>query len=107
MSEPKWTAGEWFLEPDDECPDDYIISAPDDGSSPWRIARVYADCGNDGKDTPHNAALIIAAADLYAALAPLADADPDNPPFGVSVDDWRAAVHAARTARAKARGETT
>lgn len=106
MSEPKWTAGEWWSEPDYDYPGDYIVSAPDGHRDPWRVARVFADCGDSGEDTPHNAALFVAAKDLYAACLPLAVSDPDNPPPGVFVEDWRAAVHAARSARAKARGET-
>lgn len=51
-------------------------------------------------------ALIAAAADLAAAILPLALSQEDNPPPDVAVEDWRAAVRAARAALRKARGET-
>lgn len=46
--------------------------------------------------------LIAAAPDLLKALRPLAFCDDRQPPYGVEVDDWQEAVHAARAAIAKA-----
>lgn len=51
-----------------------------------------------------NAHLIAAAPDLLKALGPLVFSDPESPPPGVMVEDWRGAVEAARTAHSKALG---
>lgn len=43
-------------------------------------------------------------AGLVSALKPFSFCDAETPPEGVAVDDWRAAVLAARAALAKAGG---
>lgn len=57
---------------------------------------------SDCPERDANARLIAAAPELLAAIKPLAFSDTKNPPPGVESTDWRAAVHAARTALAAA-----
>lgn len=95
MSETRWTPGEW--EPVRNAQTGaYAIMV---GASP-RVAYVHK---ND-EHTSANAHLIAAAPDLYEALKPLAFCDDRQPPYGVELEDWQAAVFAARAALAKARG---
>jgi hypothetical protein len=50
--------------------------------------------------------LVDAAPDMLAALLPLSFCDPETPPHGVAVADWKPAILAARAAVLKARGRS-
>jgi hypothetical protein len=97
------TPGPWTLE-----------YSPQSGFSVWHDPRAHGYmrrgaviiCADfrAGDEAAANAALIAAAPDLLAAIRPLAFSSPSTPPPGVGLDDWHAAVMAAREAVAKARG---
>lgn len=71
---------------------------------------IYDDHpGNPDNERAANAAFIVRSCnahdELVAALKPLVFSSPDIPPPGVDVEDWRAAVQAARAALSRAGAE--
>lgn len=95
MSETRWPKGEWGKEWSTGSEMYEIGPLQADGSIDW-THEIAATCGDSREEHEAIANLIIAAPDLYAALAEIvAEWGRPNTP------KW----HRARTALAKARGE--
>lgn len=102
MSVASHTPGPWHL-------DGHNLSAVIVCDLPRGHPEARHVCGDystiarcEGTDWKSNARLIAASPDLLTTAKPFGFCDPDNPPPGVLVEDWRPAVLAIRAAIAKA-----
>jgi hypothetical protein len=103
MSEPKWTPGPWRVRTESVQRDGF---AEIDSTHWWALAEVVIKRDDDGspeaRQAPHNAHLIAAAPDLYAALDAILGWQETDP---TSLGALAASNH-GRNVLAKARGET-
>lgn len=102
MSEPKWTPGPWECVIGAANTSERLVvqtATPRTKGRHYAVARCYANLAGD---SPHNARLIAAAPELYAALAELVEEiETDG---GVDTSCWPI-LDAGKAALAKARGE--
>ncbi len=100
--QPKWTKGPWPIKPTGDFKRIVIGDGLVDGPGGYEVAEVYSDdCDRD--EAMANAHLIAAAPDLYAALERALNfiANTES-----EMGEALPCGDAARTALAKARGET-